>query len=192
MKKEKTPEELKKEGRKLKRRVDKGVKIRGKKVIEKKKTSKSKTKTVTQEGKPTKVTKVKRVPLTRAEEAKRMKRGAAIGTAIGASFGASVGNRVRASDNRKAAAQKAAAAAYTGPWKPHPDYKPAKPKKTRPIAGNASLLGVTGGILGLIAASQKENKRVKTKTVGGVNKKAAKKVVKSKMKTMRQKRRSKK
>jgi hypothetical protein len=160
MKKEKTPEELKKEGRKLKRRVDKGVKVRGKKVIEKKKTSKSKTKTVTQEGKPTKVKKVKKVMLSRAEMSRIERKSTAIGGAIGTVLGASL----------------------------LPKYEPGSTKTKSRLKGGG--LGAAAGMVGgQFVSSFKNKKRVKTKTVGGVNKKAAKKVVKGKMKTMRQKRR---
>jgi outer membrane lipoprotein SlyB len=155
MKKEKTPEELIKEGRKLKRRVDKGVKVRGKKVIEKKKSGSNKTKTVTQEGKPTKVKKKK--VTKKAPTKKQVHKRLLIGSVAGGVIGGLTASKI--SDTKGVTAWGATAGVMAGSY----------------IADKLTNV--------------KKRKVTRTKTVDGVNKKAAKKVVKSKMKTMRQKRR---
>jgi len=169
----KTPEELKKEGRKLKRRVDKGVKVRGKKVIEKKKSGSNKTKTITlsKPNSPVKTTvkkkTIKKVKATDKQERRGLYIGAAIGSSLGASVGAATGSK-----------NKAKSSAYN--------------KKKDMTTGAAQLgsMGLTAGtLIGNAIGGRTRRKVTRTKTVDGVNKKAAKKVVKSKMKTMRKKRR---
>lgn len=66
---------------------------------------------------------------------------------------------------------------------------PTGEKNKNLIARGAGLGAYVGGVLGAGAASLKQNKKVRTRTVNGVNKTAQRQKAKSQMKTMRSKKR---
>jgi len=228
-KKKLSPSEAKKKGRRLKKSKPK-VRTVGSRTVVKTKTKRgsgsrkkvTKNKSVFKNGKLKKTTQVKKSKrnLSPKEEARNMKRGAAIGSVVGGVAAGIAGKKMK----KASAKQNYSIPMYVekNVYKPTtreerqrmtslpkpigttkvPSYyagktisgkgnkNPDGSKKGRPMASSTGLGTFAGGVLGTALGSLKSKKRVRTKTVNGVNKTAQRQKVKSTRKKMRAKKRN--